>query len=282
MIIIDLSYLCWRAHFTTGFLDNGVIFGVLKQLPKLSGQFSSPFIWFAADSRRSLRRELCPTYKIRDRNDEDMEDTFRQIDLLKNQILPRLGFPVIELNGYEADDIIAVLSEKYKRTSNKPVIVSGDEDLYQLLNFANQYLPAKDEILTRSRFEKKYGINPQRWALVKQIAGCSSDTVKGVHGVGESFALKYIKGELNPESKKYQAIKEAYKNGVIALNRKLVKLPFKGTEDLVYNKINEMGEPEFHFDELLKICNEYNFTKIYPDQWLKRFGSWGGSGNVPF
>ena len=126
---------------------------------------------------------------------EEWEIAFDQFKQLRKRILPRIGFNNNHLQtGYEADDLIA----KYvKDNAEELVIASADNDLLQLLYFADFLNLSKNKLITSKSFFSEYGILPAQWGMVKQIAGCSSDNVKGIQGVGEITAIKYLKGELS-------------------------------------------------------------------------------------
>jgi len=81
-------------------------------------------------------------------------------------------------------------------------------------------------MLTEAWLIGEYGIAPSQWADVKAIAGCSSDGVEGVRGVGEKTAAKFLRGNLKPASKAHQAIVAG--NNVWRRNLPLVRLPFPG------------------------------------------------------
>jgi len=278
ILIIDSNYLCHRAIHTTGPLSykgkpTGVIFGFLNQLFTL-GQAVQPdevvFIW---DSRKSKRRKRYPFYKNRghDEPDEDLIAAFPQFSKLRSLILPGLGFcnNFIQ-SGYEADDLIAKLV--MEEPESDFVTASGDQDLYQLLDHTDMYsMPKSVQIkqVTKQTFIEEYGITPKEWVRVKQIAGCSSDTVPGIRGVGEVTAIKYLLGQLKPESVKYKSIEAGY--DIIQRNEWLVKLPLPGA------KKYEVNRSSFDKFRLRDLCKDMGFTKLLNDynrldEWDTYFG----------
>jgi len=265
MMIIDLHYLAWRSHFTTGFLDNGILFGVLNQISNLTQKFRDPFVVITGDSKFYLRKKIYPEYKKRgeEPESEDRKITFDQIDLMKTYVLPKLGFQILEEKGYEADDVIASIVQNHKKetTQRLPLVVSGDEDLFQLLNHCRLYFPRNDEIWSSEKFEKQYGISCSRWAEVKAIAGCSSDNVKGVKGVAEKTAIKFLRNELKGESQAWQKIHSFLNSENINLNRKLVYLPFEGCSAFYPSR------PNFKMKILAEVFREFDFHRIPIDVW---------------
>lgn len=278
MIIHDLHNLSWRAFHTTGALTNGidntgVIFGVLREIQGMMRIFPDPLIIIATDSKKSLRRDIFPGYKNNRSNTKDTPeekearaDCIRQINLLKSDVFPAIGLRnVFEYDGFEADDIMAEIAIR-KSKWVKPTIVTGDEDLYQMLPFADIWSPNKKKKITESRFFDIYGISPRKWAEYKALAGCSSDTVPGVAGVGPKYAMDHINGELKA-GKKLDAIKMAESNGHLELMRKLVTLPFPGTP------VSSLRPIRFNRDGFLDICERFAFETLAEDveEWEDNF-----------
>jgi DNA polymerase I len=235
-LLIDSNAICHRArHAMKGSnlshdeMKTEVIFSFMNQIYTLAQRFETKNFVFVWDSRESLRRKIYPDYK-RKRKEKTQEDidfdnlTIPQFDRIRCEVLPCLGFNNIFLKeGYEADDIIAALVFSHPGIFT---IVSRDNDLYQLRLYCDMYDPQTKKLQTKFTFYNQFGIGPGKWATVKSIAGCTSDNIRGVNRVGESTAIKYIKGKLKPEAKTLQAIKDSQK--MIKFNMKLVKLPFAG------------------------------------------------------
>src|SRR6056297_1671760 len=262
LLVIDCNYLAHRARFTTGPLSykgqpTGVIFGFLNQLFSIGKEVMPENIIFTWDSRKSKRRRILPEYKMnRKQNDEgpdqEMLDAFHQFALLRKEILPGLGFKNNWMQpGYEADDLIAVCCSPERSA----VIASSDHDLLQLLSKQTCiYNLGRKEYYTKDKFVNEYGIKPKQWIEVKKIAGCSGDNVPGVPGVGEKTAIKYLRGELNPDTKTYQKIEQGRK--IIERNEDLVSLPFPGTKGrLILPNVFDVGS-------LKSVCRQFGFTKM--------------------
>jgi DNA polymerase-1 len=152
--------------------------------------------------------------------------------------------------------------------NHKFITASGDQDLYQLLDYTDMYsMPKSTEIkhITRQTFIEKYGITPKEWVKVKQIAGCTSDTVPGIKGVGETTAIKYLLGQLKPKSVKYRDIEAGA--DIIKRNEWLVKIPLPGT------KKYEIDKSCFDVSLLRKLCKDCGFTKLLND--YNRLDEWG-------
>jgi len=240
-ILLDCNYLCHRAKHATGGLSfqnqpTGVIFGVLQSLSSFQDTLGSSNFVFCWDSKISKRKEVYPEYKANRNNTEytpeetELNTAFRrQMKLLRRTYLPMIGFRNIFMQkGYEADDIIASLTQTIPTTS-EVVIISSDHDLFQCIKSnVSVCNPSTGKILTLQGFKKLYEINPDQWASVKAIAGCSTDNVKGVPGVGEKTAIKYLKGELKETTKAYINITNTKTVCQGFTNLLLVCLPFTG------------------------------------------------------
>ena len=248
-LLIDGNYLCHRAHYTTGSGNlthrgkpTGVIYGVLRDLKILMDRFNTRNIIFCFDDGLSFRRGIYAKYKTsretkRKEEQKDptkkkfMEDLHYQIEALKVNVLFQAGCRnVIYKTSIEADDWIAYLckTDSMGIRGSKKIIVSADRDLLQLLdNTTEMYVPGKDQNYTRKNLETELfipadGIN-YYWKI-KALAGCSTDDVPGIDGVGEITAAKYLSNQLGDTTKAYEKIR---KHGpkFLEKNKNLVKLP---------------------------------------------------------
>ncbi len=237
-ILIDVSFLCYKALYSTGHLKNGsdptgVLFSFLRDVLDLDRLFEPDGIAFCFDSKSSRRKDVYPTYKAnRVKKPEEQEmwkAFFAQRNMLRTQLLPELGYQNIFCQkGYEADDLIASLCETIP-SNDIIVIVSGDKDLYQCLSTRTTiYNMTKQKHYGWKSFRKEYGISPLRWAEVKAFSGCSSDNVKGIKGVGDITVCKWIRGELKPGSAAYEKMVGGMK--LFKVNKPLVTLPYEGTK----------------------------------------------------
>jgi 5'-3' exonuclease len=150
-------------------------------------------------------------------------------------------------HGYESDDIIAEISLHSIRNGDEAVIISADKDLYQCIESnVSFYNPQTGKILTIQGFKKQYGIDSMLWGMVKAIAGCTTDNVKGIKGVGEKRAIDFLLSRLNPNSKAYKAITSPEGNEISDFNQELVVLPMKGTQQfkLKRDNLSEQGWKE--------------------------------------
>lgn len=251
MLVIDVSCLCYRARYAMPELrtartaeDTEIIFGFWKQLLGIADHFQvgASKVVLTWDSKQRMRCRLYAEYKA-NRNkrteEEKMADAAFHAQVNKLHDMTNLigwtnSFQQI---GYEADDIIAALV--MSDVVNRWIMVTGDEDMFQMLKYADQYIPAKKLTVNIRWFNREYGIGTDAWVLVKCLAGCTSDNVPGIPGIGEVNACKWIRNELKEGSIKHGLLKE-YSEQYIQQNTPLVKLPFRGTKTpvLTAQKLN--------------------------------------------
>jgi len=194
-------------------------------------EYQTTTVYWCFDDFHSLRKEILPCYKekrkeVAEKRDPKLKERVihckRLITQLRDEILPDFGYVPIWQPGLEADDMIAVLCKKFP--NDRKLIISTDADLWQLLDVkTSMFSPSQHKLYTARWFEKEYGIQPRLWSLVKAIAGCASDNVPGVAGIGEKSAIKYILGTLS--GKKLESIESNVE--LIYFNRGIVKLPHK-------------------------------------------------------
>lgn len=196
IFLIDTMNLFHRAfwgneplHTSYGMPVQG-LYGFTKSVFMLLDQHKPDMIVFAMESKtKNIRKTLSPVYKAN--RQEPNEDLKVQLKMLP-ELLDGFGYPIVSADGYEGDDVIATLAEKYK-ASNDIYIISGDKDFNQLVGGnVKIYDPAKDLVMDSSAVYLKYGITPEQFVDYLAIVGDTSDNVKGVDGVGPKGAVKLL------------------------------------------------------------------------------------------
>jgi 5'-3' exonuclease len=216
----------------------GVLFGFLKEVCFLVEKFETPNVVFCFDADGSVRKDMYPDYKKKRHSKTLTEEEIKakrqfhkQIRLLRDGYLHEMGFQnVFWENGYESDDFIARAVKAILRKDPEATIymVTGDCDMYQLLRENVMfYNPSKKKVFSVVTLKKELDMTPKEYRRCLAIAGCSTDEVKGVKGVGIKTALKYIRKELPKTSPRYQGIKDS--RPTTKRNYKLVALPFRST-----------------------------------------------------
>jgi len=263
-LLIDASFIGHRARFALGDLSSedkrtGVIFGFLDQIRKIGVDNTTNKLIFCWDSRESLRKKISPEYKnkrhknLTEEEQIELKLAYQQFDLLRTEVLPEIGFTNQFIQeGYEADDVIASLVKKH---SKEYLIVSSDQDLFQLLDDANMYNVITKKTMTAKRFYEVYGIVPEQWPWIKATSGCKSDNVVGISGVGEKTAIKFLNNQLKSHVQSFKKIMEQ-KDEMLEQNMPLVKLPFRGT------KIFKVHPDNLSFERFTRVCHKYEFMSF--------------------
>lgn len=158
-----------------------------------------PLAIFAAcwDSGHCFRRQLIEGYKAGRSKLDGIDDAIA----LTKRFFSDLAIPSFAVEGFEADDVIATLTAKARADGGHVVIYSADKDLHQLIESGHvlQMLMASkshDAIietwLNQLQFVKQYKVQPYQWVDYRCLLGDSSDTVKGVDGIGKVNAVKLL------------------------------------------------------------------------------------------
>ncbi len=201
-IIIDGSSLMYRAFFALPLLtsSSGVytnaIMGFSNMLGKILSEYKPESIVVAFDkSRKTFRSEMYEDYKgQRAKTPDELKS---QIPLLR-EFLSGLGIAFIEMDNYEADDIIGTLATKAAAQNYETLVVTGDKDALQLIRPNLKVMLTKRgimdmQIFDEEAFKEKYaGLMPEKLIDIKALMGDSSDNIPGVPGVGEKTALKLL------------------------------------------------------------------------------------------
>lgn len=242
-MVIDGNFMAYRClHGRSSFITLETIgldllYGILEDVNRLKNELGCDRVVWCWDGGRLLRCDVDPEYKRRDHSTDTEEDkqlrtAFRdQVNRMRAKYLTNLGFGnVFSQDGYEADDVITSVCWHAIPQGDEAIIISSDKDLWQLLvqDRVSIWNPITGRYTTERSFMQQWRIPPLAWADVKAIAGCSSDNVAGVKGVGEITAVKYLLGELKHDGVAAMKIDAAMLTQ-IKHNRRLVTLPFPGT-----------------------------------------------------
>lgn len=215
---------------------------------------SSKFV-FCWDSRKSKRKQIYPVYKQKEYSDEEREFNNKAMlwyRKLRKKILPGFGFMnSFRCTGYEADDVMALCACRAPS-----VIISDDDDMLQCITSSvSVYNPGKKKLWNMRTFKKEKGINPSQWDKVKAIAGCRSDNIKGIEGIGEARAISYMCSTLSSSYTK--KIEGDEGQAMIKRNMQLVKLPFD--EDM---KIDKYKQDQVTLDRYNKTVEEWDLLSL--------------------
>jgi len=195
--IIDGSGYIFRAFYAIqrlstkdGFPTNA-LFGFLRMILKTMSQATSDHVVIVFDAgRKTFRNDLYPEYKAN--RTECPPELAQQMPYFR-ELSRALGLPVLELPGFEADDIIATITSKLTSEGKPVIIVSGDKDLMQLVTDSVQIWDTmKDKHFGIPDVIEKFGVGPDKVTEVLALTGDTSDNVPGVDGVGPKTATQLI------------------------------------------------------------------------------------------
>jgi DNA polymerase I len=204
LVLLDGHSLAFRAFFalpsdlqtTTGQLTN-VVYGFTTMLVKLFGDFSPDRIAVCFDlGRPAYRHDVYDGYKANRRSSPD--EFSSQLPLVR-EVLSALRIPVVEVAGYEADDLIATLVKEARDEGLPVLVVTGDRDNLQLIDDEHdvRVMMTRRGITDTAIYDEaavgeRYGVPPERYIDVAALRGDPSDNLPGVPGVGDKTATKLV------------------------------------------------------------------------------------------
>ena len=203
VMLLDTYGLVYRAFFalppltTTRGMPINAAYGFTMMLNKIIGDEKPTHIIAAFDKGLPAHRvALYQEYKAqRDRMPDDLRPQFA----LVRQVLDVNRIPIVEIEGEEADDIIATLARQAEAAGEQTVIVTGDTDLLQLVDNNTTILMTRRGITELGRYdltavrERYEGLEPGQLPDYRGLKGDPSDNLPGIPGVGEKTAIKLIK-----------------------------------------------------------------------------------------
>lgn len=198
VILIDGHSLAYRSYFAlerTGMRNSQneptwAVYGFFKAFFDLINKQKPDAIAVSFDvSKHTFRNEMYTEYKAhRPPMPDDMREQVKTI----RQGIETLNIPIYEQEGFEADDVIGTLTHKIASEGNEVIILTGDQDSFQLIN--NEHikvlLPHKGKLneFNREKVFEKIGVYPEQIADFKALCGDSSDNIPGVKGIGKKGA----------------------------------------------------------------------------------------------
>jgi len=209
VFLVDGYALIYRAFFamiarplTTKSGENtSAVWGITNFLLRLYENYHPEYIGWVHDRGVSFRQEQYPEYKAtREKLSEELQQDFDRSLERVCQILDAFHIPVIAINGYEADDVVATLAERAARDGLQAVIVSGDKDFYQLIGEGIALLnpgrggqaAVEEQWVDQSNASERLGVPPQRVVDYLALVGDSSDNIPGVKGIGDKTAVQLL------------------------------------------------------------------------------------------
>jgi len=271
IFVIDGSSYLYRAFHampplsTSSGKPTGAVKGVTNMLINLKKESEgSPIIVVFDAKGKTFRNDIYKEYKA---NRPPMPDELReQLEPVKS-ICRAIGFPLIEISGVEADDVIATIARMAKDVKYKCVISSLDKDLMQLVEDPHTTMmnTMKHIIFNEEKVFEKFGVKPNQVRDMLALTGDSSDNIPGVPKVGQKTAAKWLNeyGDLEGIKKNAESITgvvgENLRNSLNDLDRNVELVSLKEDVDL-----------NLDFKDLLKLTpNDEELDKIFTELEFK-------------
>ncbi len=276
LVLIDGKSVFYRGYYAMGALSlsdgtpTGGIYGFAAIAMEIVKKINPTKVVVAWDSHTSVskRRAIYPDYKAG--RVKPGEDFYAQIPLLK-ELIKDLGWDFVELDNYEADDIIGTLSQKADEAGDyETFIISSDLDMLQIIDDnTHMWRILKGftniEKIDVKEFEEKYGIKKNQFLDLKSLKGDSSDNIPGVPGIGEKTAAKLLNdyGTLDNIydnlDKISGALKEKLSSGKDSayMSKQIAKIMFDAPVEL-----NDIPDFEFNKDQIISGLKKLQFNSL--------------------
>ena len=197
LFLIDAHAICYRSFYAIKGLSNSkgqqtnAVYGFANTLRKLLREYQPRYCAVCFDSpARTHRQQKFADYKIQ--RPAMPDELIPQIGMIKD-LVGAYRLPVIEVPGYEADDILATVARRYASPEIEVIIVSDDKDLYQLVNDRVAVLsPRKERILRRPDVKEALGVFPEQVVDFIGLSGDKIDNIPGVRGIGAVSARRLL------------------------------------------------------------------------------------------
>ena len=203
LLLIDGHSMAYRAfyalpaeNFTTASGQHtNAIYGFATMLLSLLSSEKPTHVAVAFDvSRKTFRSEIFPEYKA---NRAKTPDEFRSQMSYLHELVSAFGITQFEVEGYEADDVIATITKRAEKEGAEVFICTGDRDSFQLVNDKTTVLYPKRGVsdlarMTPEAVQEKYGMSPAQYPDFAALRGDPSDNLPSIPGVGEKTAAKWV------------------------------------------------------------------------------------------
>ncbi len=203
LVVIDGKSVFYRGYYAMPGLSmadgtpTGGVYGFVSLAIELIKKLEPDYVAVAWDKRGTnirKRRELYPEYKASRKPAPD--DFYQQIPIL-HELLDVFGWPLYEIDDYEADDIMGAFARQAESRGIETCLITSDLDALQLISPMTKVYAMKNglrniEEFTSEYFEQKYGIRTEQFLDLKALKGDSSDNLPGVPGIGEKTAVKLL------------------------------------------------------------------------------------------
>ncbi len=235
LAIIDGKSVFYRGYYampnlaTPDGTPTGGVFGFATMALEVLRRLKPDYVCVAWDKPKTnirKRLKIYPEYKAGRK--PAPADFYEQVPVL-HELLDAFGWPLYELDDYEADDIMGTLAIQAAEKGIETMLITSDLDMLQLVHpkvhvYALKKGLSNIELFRPETFILKYGITPEQFLDLKALKGDSSDNIPGVPGIGEKGALELLK--------EYKTLDNVYKN--LDLIKESVRKKLEAGKDLAY------------------------------------------------
>ena len=232
--LVDGSAYIFRAYHALPPLTNpegvvvNAVLGFANMMVKLLNEMEAPYIAVIFDAaRKNFRNDIYPEYKAN--RDAAPDDLIPQFPLIR-ECVTAFGMEPIEMEGFEADDLIATYARIASEQGRKVTIVSSDKDLMQLINDdVRMFDPMKNKMMDEADVLEKFGVRPDRVVDIQALAGDAVDNVPGVPGIGVKTAALLINeyGDLETLLARAGEIKQPKRREALVDNAEAARISMK-------------------------------------------------------
>jgi DNA polymerase-1 len=198
LYLFDGSAFLYRSFFalppltTSSGFPTGAIYGFLRSILAILKTEKPNYMAIAFDLPAPTQRKLAYS-EYKSQRPPTPDPLKVQIPVIK-ELINLLGIRLLEMPGYEADDLIAYLTQKAKKEGFKVKIYSPDKDVLQLVEGSQVVVinPISEEVFDENKVIEKFGVPPQKLADYLALVGDKTDNIEGVKGVGPKTAINLI------------------------------------------------------------------------------------------
>lgn len=289
LFLIDGSALVYRSHFA--FIQNplinskgintSAIFGFLRTIFKIQDDEQPDYLGIVFDTREpTFRHKVYDAYKAtREKMPDELVDQLPKL----RELIKALEIPLIEVPGFEADDVLATLARQAASRDIEVFLATADKDLMQIISPAIKMYNLRKagtevEIIDPQGVEEKMGVPPEQIIDFLALVGDTSDNVPGVPKVGKKTAMALLQefGSLETILERIDEVKGKAVQASLAehveqarLSQRLVTLDATAPIELDLEKLRD-GEPKT--DQVLSLLHELEFNSL-----IERFAGGGAA-----
>ena len=278
LAIIDGKSVFYRGYFAMPNLSTkdgtptGGVFGFASMALEVIRKLQPDYVCVAWDKPKTnirKRLEMYPEYKAGRK--PPPPDFYEQIPIL-HDLLKAFGWPLYELDDFEADDIMGTLAVQATKKDIDTMLITSDLDMLQLINpnvsvYALKKGLSNIELYHPGSFYEKYGLLPEQFLDLKALKGDSSDNIPGVPGIGEKGAIDLLKQykTLDGIYDNIELIRESTKKKLVAgkdlayLSKKLASIWLDAPIEL---NISEVDGSKCNPEEVRKVLQKLEFKSL--------------------